>query len=182
MPDRRLIGEIIIDAILRGATNEQAIGEVLRAHSDANTNEKSITWYRNRLKAAGAEIPSARQAPGIDSGYVPPKVKPYSERSDLQKARGVACEVMISNGTNELAFREACERFPKAEIRKREVSDLRHILVHWPNKNVLTDAQARRLQSDQKPSESEYPVQSLTDEERERRRALLEELREILAI
>jgi hypothetical protein len=182
MPEKRSIGEIIIDAILRGATNEQAIWEVLKVHPSANTSEKSITWYRNRLKAAGAETPSARQAPGIDKGFKPPKPKPYSDRSDLQKARGIACEVMIENGTNEQAFRKACEKFPEVEMRKREVSDLRHILVHMPEKDVLTDAQARKLQSDQKPGAGEYPVQALSDEEKQRRRALLEELREILAI
>lgn len=182
MKSKKPIGEITIDAIIRGATNEEVIEEVLKVHPEAKTSDSTVAWYRTRLKSAGARIPSAREAPGIDKGYKPPKLQSSSERSTRQKAREIVCDVMLAKGTNTQAFNAASEKFPDSGIRKREVSDLRHILVHLPNKNVLSDLEARKVQGKEASDKSRDPREDLTEDERSRCKALLDELREILSL
>lgn len=178
----RSIGGAIIDAILHGATNEEAIGKALAFDPDAKTTEKSVSWYRTRLKSAGARVPSAREAPGFDENHKPPKPRPVNEGSALQRARGVICEVIAEKGTNEQAFREAVEKFPDSGIRKREVTDLRHVLLPWKGDEVLTDKQARKFQGEDGSDLSHNHLEKLSDDDRERCKVLLDELRDILAI
>lgn len=182
MEDNRSIGEITIDSIIRGATNQEAVDAVKKVHPGAKSNDRTVSWYRTRLKSAGAQIPSARDAPGIDKGYSVPKPTTAADSAARQKARGLACRIIVENGTNEQAFREATEAFPESGIREREVSDLRHILVHWPGKKVLSDSEARKFQVEREADRSGDIRDNLTDDERERCKALLEELKVILAI
>lgn len=182
MENNKSIGEITIDSIIRGATNQEVIDLVKMVHPDAKSNDRTVSWYRTRLKSAGAQIPSARDAPGIDKYFSVPKPTPVAKSTARQKARGLACEILVGNGTNEQAYREAAEAFPDSGIRKREITDLRHILVHWPSKNILSDSDARKFQVERDADQLGDPRDNLTDDERERCKALLEELKEILAI
>jgi hypothetical protein len=180
--NNKSIGEITIDYIIHGGTNQEVIDAVRKVHPDAKSNDRTVSWYRTRLKSAGAQLPSAWDAPGFDRDYSMPKNEGIAESTTRQKARGLAFEIIVGNGTNEQAYREATEAFPDSGLRKREVTDLRHILVHWPGKNVLSDSEARKFQVERDADLSRDPRDNLTDDERERCKVLLEELKEILAI
>ena len=50
---KRGIGTVAMEAILNGATNEDALGAVRKEIPDANTTKASINWYRNKLRKDG---------------------------------------------------------------------------------------------------------------------------------
>lgn len=50
---KRGIGTVATEAILNGATNEEALAAVRKEFPDANTTKASINWYRNKLRKDG---------------------------------------------------------------------------------------------------------------------------------
>lgn len=58
---KRGVGTVAIDAIRAGRTNEQALEAVKKEFPDAKTSLASINWYRNKLRADGEKVPSARE-------------------------------------------------------------------------------------------------------------------------
>jgi len=51
---KRGVGTVAMEAILNGATNEEALAAVRKEFPDANTTKASINWYRNKLRKDGA--------------------------------------------------------------------------------------------------------------------------------
>jgi len=57
---KRTVGAVVLEAMLDGATNEEALDIVKEAFPDAKTSPSSISWYRNKFRQDGHEIPTAR--------------------------------------------------------------------------------------------------------------------------
>lgn len=55
------VGDIATAAIRAGKTNEEALDEVKKAFPDKKTSLASINWYRNKLRADGESVPTARE-------------------------------------------------------------------------------------------------------------------------
>lgn len=49
------------EALRAGATNEEALEAVRAAVPEASTKVASIAWYRNKLRAEGEDVPTARE-------------------------------------------------------------------------------------------------------------------------
>lgn len=68
---KRGIGTVAMEAILNGATNEEALAAVRKEFPDGSTTKASINWYRNKLRNSetvstggpwkGKPVPSARE-------------------------------------------------------------------------------------------------------------------------
>jgi hypothetical protein len=54
------IGSVATDAILAGATNQEALDAVQLAFPEGKTSLSSINWYRNKLRKDGADVKTAR--------------------------------------------------------------------------------------------------------------------------
>lgn len=50
---KRGVGTVAMEAILNGASNEEALVAVRKEFPDANTTKASINWYRNKLRKDG---------------------------------------------------------------------------------------------------------------------------------
>ena len=50
---KRGVGTVAMEAILNGASNEEALAAVRKEFPDANTTKASINWYRNKLRKDG---------------------------------------------------------------------------------------------------------------------------------
>ncbi len=50
------VGDIAIEAIRAGKTNDEALEAVKEAHPDKKTTLQSINWYRGKLRAEGAKL------------------------------------------------------------------------------------------------------------------------------
>ena len=60
------IGETAKALLRMGATDAEALELVRFLPPDAETSAKSITWYRSKLVSDFENVPSAREAPGLD--------------------------------------------------------------------------------------------------------------------
>lgn len=68
---KRGVGTVAMEAILNGASNEEALSAVRKEFPDANTTKASINWYRNKLRKdeavctdgawKGKPVPNARE-------------------------------------------------------------------------------------------------------------------------
>lgn len=57
---KRRIGTVANEAIRAGKTNDEALDAVLTEFPEAKTSLASINWYRNKLRADGEQVPTAR--------------------------------------------------------------------------------------------------------------------------
>lgn len=55
------VGTVAVDALMAGKTNEEALAACQKAFPDAKTSLASINWYRNKLRAEGKKVPTARE-------------------------------------------------------------------------------------------------------------------------
>ncbi len=55
------VGTVAIEAIMAGKTNEDALAACRKAFPEAKTSVASINWYRNKLRAEGKKVPTARE-------------------------------------------------------------------------------------------------------------------------
>jgi hypothetical protein len=58
---KRNVGNAAVDAIRGGASNEGALDAVKKEFPDAKTSMASINWYRNKLRAGGEKVQTARE-------------------------------------------------------------------------------------------------------------------------
>ena len=58
----RTIGEVAMEAIRAGATNQQTLAHVHRLFSDSNASAASIAWYRMTLRKEGETVPTDQEA------------------------------------------------------------------------------------------------------------------------
>lgn len=58
---KRGVGTVAVEAILVGKTNEEALAACREAFPEAKTSLASINWYRNKLRAEGKDVPTARE-------------------------------------------------------------------------------------------------------------------------
>ncbi len=78
---KRGVGTVAMEAILNGATNEEALAAVRKEFPDANTTKASINWYRNKLRKDGT----------VSTGGAW-KGKPVPNAREMAKAAKVAQE------------------------------------------------------------------------------------------
>jgi hypothetical protein len=57
---KRGVGDVAVEAIKAGKTNEEALTAVRAEFPDAKTSLASINWYRNKLRASDKTVPTAR--------------------------------------------------------------------------------------------------------------------------
>ena len=50
---KRGVGDIAIEALKAGKTNEETLADVKKEMPDAKTSLSSINWYRNKLRQDG---------------------------------------------------------------------------------------------------------------------------------
>lgn len=55
------IGDVAVAAIRSGKTNQEALEAVKEKFPEAKTTLSSINWYRNKLRAEGEKVKSARE-------------------------------------------------------------------------------------------------------------------------
>jgi hypothetical protein len=58
---KRGIGDVAVEAIRAGKTNEETLKAVMKAFPEAKTSLASINWYRNKLRGDGEKVPTARE-------------------------------------------------------------------------------------------------------------------------
>ena len=58
---RRGVGDAAAEAILAGMDNEEALEQVKEEFPEKNTSIASINWYRNKLRAGGHDVMTARE-------------------------------------------------------------------------------------------------------------------------
>lgn len=58
---KRGVGMVATEAIRAGKTNDEALAAVKSEFPDAKTSLSSINWYRNKLRADGEKVPTARE-------------------------------------------------------------------------------------------------------------------------
>jgi len=60
-PKGPTVGDVAIEAIRAGKTNEEALAIVKAKFPDAKTSMPSINWYRNKIRSEGEKVPTARE-------------------------------------------------------------------------------------------------------------------------
>lgn len=84
---KRGVGTVINEAILAGKTNEQALEAAKAEFPDAKTNIGTVSWYRNKLRKDGHDVPKAREAKKAaspcESGACPAPEVPAEEADPL---------------------------------------------------------------------------------------------------
>jgi len=58
---KRTIGAAVLEFMLDGATNEEALAKAQAEFPDAKPSPASISWYRNKFRQDGHSIPTARE-------------------------------------------------------------------------------------------------------------------------
>lgn len=74
---KRGIGTVIKEAILKGATNEEALAAALAEFPAAGTTASTVSWYRNQLRKEGhANVPTARSLKKASEAAAAPATAP----------------------------------------------------------------------------------------------------------
>lgn len=60
-PKKAGVGDVAIEAIRAGKSNEEALAIVQKKFPDASVSASSIAWYRNKLRSDGEKVPTARE-------------------------------------------------------------------------------------------------------------------------
>ena len=55
------VGEVAMEAIKAGKTNEEALAAVQKAIPGSKTSLASINWYRNNMRKTDKSIPTSRE-------------------------------------------------------------------------------------------------------------------------
>lgn len=58
---KRGVGDVAIEAIKAGKTNDEALAAVKKEFPDAKTSLASVNWYRNKLRASDKSVPTMRE-------------------------------------------------------------------------------------------------------------------------
>lgn len=58
---KRGVGTVVCEAIRAGKTNQEALEAAQAEFPAAKTTMNSVNWYRNKLRADGENVPSARE-------------------------------------------------------------------------------------------------------------------------
>lgn len=58
---KRGVGTVVKEAIRDGSTNEEALAVVQAEFPHAKTSKASVNWYRNKMRADGEDVPTARE-------------------------------------------------------------------------------------------------------------------------
>lgn len=57
----KTIGEVALEALLDGCNNVETLAAVMAEHPNANTTINTVSWYRNKYRNEGHDIPTARE-------------------------------------------------------------------------------------------------------------------------
>lgn len=83
------IGSVAMEAIRKGATNQEALEAVQAQFPDCNTSLASINWYRTKLRKDGEPVKSSRElkaAAAEAAGETKPKGKGKGKGKDQPAA------------------------------------------------------------------------------------------------
>ena len=56
------VGQLARALIANGLTNKQVVEEILKAKPLAKTTTESVSWYRSKMRSAGEDVPTDRDA------------------------------------------------------------------------------------------------------------------------
>lgn len=83
---KRTIGAAVLEFMLDGATNEEALEKAQKEFPDAKPSPASISWYRNKFRQEGHSIPTARELRAAEKkraeGAKPAKAKKTKDPLD----------------------------------------------------------------------------------------------------
>ena len=164
------IGETAKALLRMDATDAEALELVRFLHPDAETSAKSITWYRSKLVRDFEDVPSAREAPGLDRDRLrllilgqnrEPSIarQPAAPGSHVESARKHLRAWM----TNQQVLDAVLAAHPDCGYKTVNVSDLRS-RMRDDGEKIPTDDVARRWQEGRlrpidptPPSDLTYP-------------------------
>ena len=150
------IGETANRLIRKGATNQEALAEVMRIHPDAKTTLNCIRWYRSKLVCDFEDVPSSRQAPGLSESSEMPPPTPAQTAADAVPSAGANGEMRTAAlallrdllrqwRTNDQALSLARQSYPSGGVSSEDVRTVRAELRR-AREYVPTSAEARRFQ------------------------------------
>lgn len=145
---KRNIGQVARDAIRSGATDGEALAEVLRLHPGARTTLGSISWYRHTLRRAGEAVPTQREArarPPAQRTAPPPAPKKDRRRAVRTPAIDIVMELLRQGATNRQAYDTARRAYPDADLVPDTVR-LCRTKLRRNGELVPTNNEARRAQ------------------------------------
>lgn len=144
--DARNIEKVAEDAIRRGLSNQDALAEVLRIHPSAKTKIASISWYRNRLRSNGEDIPMARNIEAAEP-VAPARVaeEPQTALPGPSQHLDVVRASLRDWKTNRQALEATIAVFPNAKVNLHDVSSVR-TRMRDKDERIPTDNEARRRQ------------------------------------
>ena len=134
------IGETAKHLIRQGGSNKEVLAEVLRLHPGAKTSLKSIIWYRSKMVTDFEDVPSSKEAPGLQPAPPKPVV---SAKNGRTSAREVIRASLRGWATNQQALDAAKAAFPTTELNPDDVRGLRTALRRQ-GERIPTDSEARR--------------------------------------
>lgn len=83
---KRGVGNVAIEAILAGKSNEEALAQVKAEFPNASTSMSSINWYRNKLRSEGHPVKTARELKA--------DAKPKGEKKGEKKSKKAAATTL----------------------------------------------------------------------------------------
>lgn len=72
-PKKRGVGDVAIEAIRAGKTNEETLAAVKKEFPESKTTMASVNWYRNKLRQDGEKVPTSRELKAKAAGDKPAK-------------------------------------------------------------------------------------------------------------
>lgn len=165
------IGETANRLIRKGATNQEALAEVLRLHPDAKTTLNCIRWYRSKLVCDFEDVPSSREAPGLgrsEETQSPSTTHPATETVHFGGPNGgvrtaalaLLRDMLRQWRTNDQALSLARGAYPAGGVSSEDVRTVRAELRR-SGEYVPTSAEARRFQIGEPRPTDPAPPKSL---------------------
>jgi hypothetical protein len=106
------IGDVAKDLIRAGLGNKEVLDKVKELFPDAKTSMASINWYRNNLRDAGEDVPTAREIAAAG--------KPTKEELEAAKAEKKAAK---DKERQEAKDKKAAEKKAAKDAEKQAKAD-----------------------------------------------------------
>lgn len=66
-PEKTTIGDVALEVMLNGADNKETLEAILAQFPKAKTKINTVSWYRNKFRAEGYPILTARELRKADT-------------------------------------------------------------------------------------------------------------------
>ena len=108
------VGDVAKDLIRAGKTNEEVLASIKEQFPNAKTSMASVNWYRNNLRQAGENVPTARslKADGKAEEKAKRDAKKAEEKAakDAKKAEEKAAKDKAKAEAKEKAAKEKADK------------------------------------------------------------------------